>query len=62
MVWISKLFHQLIILVKRVSEGKFNSETYFTFQLSGIICLKMRTAGSFNTLSVEILWKREIPN
>lgn len=31
-------------------------------QLSRICCLKMRTAGYFNSRSVEMLWKRETPN
>ena len=31
-------------------------------KLSRICCLKMGTAGYFNSLSVEILWKRETPN
>lgn len=40
MVWISKLFHQLIILVRHVSEGNFNSETYFKFPIIQDILFK----------------------
>lgn len=33
MVWISKLFRELIILVRHILEGDFKSETYFKFPI-----------------------------
>ena len=43
-------------------KGTLRVKLTLNSQLSRIFCLKMRTAGSFNSLSVEILWKRETPN